>query len=337
MYISKILFFLNGILKRIKFKGFLFTINEMYTYVHFYNQILKINDYSISLKRKLSHFTFYSRISFLYPYLETNELKKIVPRSLTHSIYEKFKINRKDLTYDKLKMYQRMIDCSISIPRTYIIDKEGIQCIQSSKKLSIDEVEDKLISKPRFSNGGNGIEIIEKHEIKIDEGVLYQEVIRNHEEINKIQGNYFCSTLRFVFYNTDQINAIGATFQFNLGSVIDHMMKGGSISVSVDAASGKLDSKGFNSKGQIFNYFPKTGIAFSGFQLPFWKDVLNEIQLIGRNFPTLPIIAVDLCICQTKIVILEINAGCGTIAGQLDKGWLDHTFFKDYYNNRPNF
>jgi hypothetical protein len=28
----------------------------------------------------------------------------------------------------------------------------------------------------------------------------------------------------------------------------------------------------------------------------------------------------------------EINAGCGTVAAQFDKGWLDHPFVTDYFS-----
>jgi hypothetical protein len=113
------------------------------------------------------------------------------------------------------------------------------------------------------------------------------------------------------------------------------MMQGGSISVLVDPNTGKLLGKGFNNEGRIFENHPVSGIRFDDFQLPNWDLVMIEIKKIGFNYPMLPLIAVDLCITEEKCTIIELNAGCGTIAGQLDHGWLDHTFFTEYYPKRP--
>jgi hypothetical protein len=95
--------------------------------------------------------------------------------------------------------------------------------------------------------------------------------------------------------------------------------------------------KAFDSKGQAFEKHPISNFKFDGFQLPNWDLVLREIQKISQNYPTLPIIASDICISESSCFVLEINAGCGTVAGQLNIGWLNHPFFKDYYPKRPIF
>jgi hypothetical protein len=334
MLVFKILFYLKGIRRRIQFHGAFDTCKELFHYVQFYNQILVLNGYDLSFRRKLSHFTFYSKVCFLFPYISRDEILKIVPRSLTHSPYEKLNINRKELTFDKLTMYQNLTQFQISIPKTFYHKNKSPFQLGSVEEISYNSLDDILISKPRFSNGGKGIKIIRKKNISVESDILYQEVLQNHSEITNIQKNDFCSTLRYVFDNTDEFSPIGASFQFNTGKEIDHMMQGGSISVRVDTVSGKLLGKGFNSKGKSFDIHPISEIVFAHFQLPNWNFVLVELKKIARNYPSLPLIAVDLCITENACTILEINAGCGTIAGQLDQGWLNHAFFTKYYPKR---
>jgi len=335
MLFKKLHFFLLGLHRRSKLKGVLITFVEMLKYVRYYNQILLINGYKLSVRRRISHFLFYSRISYLYPNLDIEEMRKIVPRSLTHSVYEKFKIKRSELTFDKLKMYQKMIESNISIPKTYYFDKNTLVLLGDSIKNNSNGVEPELILKPRFSNGGEGIRLIKKEEIKDDYNSIFQEVMLNHQDVLNVQGNNFCSTLRYVFYNSSMPSPIGASFQFNTGKIIDHMMQGGSLSILVNVETGRLFGKAFSYKGETFEKHPLTGVEFANFQLPNWNLVNDEIKKIAKAYPSLPIIAADLCISEYGCVVLEINAGCGTIAGQLDRGWLHHTFFSEYYPKRP--
>ena len=239
------------------------------------------------------------------------------------------------MAYDKLRMYEKMLQGNISIPKTYIFENNWFTGLASLANISIDTLDQELILKQRFSNGGKGIRLVSKNEGSYDSDVLFQEVMKNHNDIKMVQGNNFCSTLRYVFYNSNELLPIGATFQFNLGKIIDHMMQGGSVSVSVDVKTGKLFGRGIVCNGEAFKNHPVTGAAFVDFQLPNWNLVLTEIQKIAKSFPSLPLIAVELCICEYNCVVLEINAGCGTIAGQLNHGWLAHPFFDDYYPKRP--
>jgi hypothetical protein len=335
MIIAQGISFLQGIYKRFRKKGFFSTLNEMYSYSKYYNEILTLNKFDLSLKRKLSHLTFYSRICNLFPEINSQELFLIIPRSLTHSVYEKFNIDRRNLTFDKLKMYQKMIENDIRIPETYYMDNGILKKIGHENDIEATDLDQKIILKPRFSNGGDGIKMIHKKEIIQNDTFIYQKILLNHSIITKIQENNFCSTLRYVFYNAQEPQPIGASFQFNSGKVIDHMMKGGSISVLVNTNTGKLMGEAFDSKGQSFEKHPISNFKFDGFQLPNWDLVLREIQKISQNYPTLPIIAADICISQSNCFVLEINAGCGTVAGQLNIGWLNHPFFKDYYPKRP--
>lgn len=335
MIIAQGISFLQGIYKRYRKKGFFFMLNEMYSYSKYYNEILTLNNFYLSNRRKLSHLTFYSRICNLFPEINSQELFLIIPRSLTHSVYEKFKIDRRNLTFDKLKMYQKMIEKNISIPETYFMDDGILKKIGNENDMKLADLDQKILLKPRFSNGGEGIKIIPRNEIIKNDTFLYQKILENHSIIRKIQGNNFCSTLRYVFYNAKELQPIGASFQFNTGKIIDQMMKGGSISMLVNTKTGELTGKAFDFNGKSYEKHPISNFKFDGFILPNWDLVLVEVRKISQNYPTLPIIAADICIGESNCFILEINAGCGTVAGQLNNGWLNHPFFMEYYPKRP--
>jgi hypothetical protein len=118
----------------------------------------------------------------------------------------------------------------------------------------------------------------------------------------------------------------------NGGKITDHMVNGGSYSASIDLKTGKISTKGLDRSGGILDYNPISGIKILDFQLPLWKELLELVDKTCDEYSELPLIAFDIAITKNEPIILEINAGCGTVAAQFDKGWLDHPFVTDFFS-----
>ncbi len=334
--IKKIPSYLKSINKRINKIGLLNTLKEIFKYNSFYYKLLKKNGVHVGYKTILFHTAFYTKIVNLFSDISTNELIKIIPRSITHGIYEKIKLNRKDITYDKYKMYERMSNNGINIPEIFLITEKNSKCIVTNKtfeELKMISEKSRILVKPRFANGGVGIHLLKQTDSILDNHI-YQSFVYNHKDIIALQGSDFCGTIRYVVYNKSKLEKlpVAASIQMNGGKITDHMMNGGSFSASVDLETGKISTNGLDHLGNLFDSNPISGSKILGFQIPHWNKLLAIVEKTCNEYLELPLIAFDIAITDNETVILEINAGCGTVAAQFDKGWLNHPFVKDYFN-----
>lgn len=337
--INKLPAYLKGIKKRIKSVGLFKTIIELFRYNSFYFSILKRNGHNPNFKTVLYHTAFYTKVVNLFPELTQNELMLIVPRSVTHGLYAKIKLDRTNLTYDKFHMYKHLSNGNIPIPEILLVTDENSKKIQGNydfENLLLRSKKERVLVKPRFSNGGVGIHLLTPNDSLLPNHI-YQTFVYNHPEVIKLQGSDFCGTIRYVLYNKSENERIpvAASIQMNGGKITDHMVNGGSYSASVDLNNGKLKGTSLDRFGHKTIENPLTKIKVDGFQLPHWSTLLKVVDETTKVFPQLPLIAFDLAITNEGVVVLEINAGCGTVAAQFNNGWLNHPFIQDNYTNIP--
>lgn len=334
--VKKIPGYFKSINKRVNKIGLLKTINELIKYNRFYYKLLKQNGIKVNTKTILFHSAFYTKVVNLFSGISHEELMKVIPRSITHGIYEKIKLERKEITYDKHKMYERMLKAGIAIPEIFLVTCENKSILIENKsfddllKLSASE---RILVKPRFSNGGVGIHLLAPNDSILDNHI-YQAFVYNHKEIIELQGSDFCGTIRYVIYNKSKEEKfpVAASIQMNGGKITDHMVNGGSYSASIDLKTGKISTKGLDRTGEILDKNPISGIEIFGFQMPLWSEVLDLVEKTCDVYSELPLIAFDIALTDQKPLILEINAGCGTVAAQFDKGWLDHPFVTEFFS-----
>jgi hypothetical protein len=205
--IKKIPSYLKGINKRINKIGFFKTINELFNYNLFYYQLLNNNGVKVGIKTIFFHTSFYTKVVNLFSDISHEDLMKVIPRSITHGIYEKIKLERKEITFDKHRMYERMQIGGINIPTIFLVTADNSECIIENKTfnelLKMAETT-RVLVKPRFSNGGVGIHLLTST-ASILENHIYQAFIYNHPDIMALQGSDFCGTVRYVIYNNHYI------------------------------------------------------------------------------------------------------------------------------------
>jgi hypothetical protein len=69
---------------------------------------LNNNGVKVGIKTIFFHTSFYTKVVNLFSDISHEDLMKVIPRSITHGIYEKIKLERKEITFDKHRMYERM-------------------------------------------------------------------------------------------------------------------------------------------------------------------------------------------------------------------------------------
>ena len=91
-------------------------------------------------------------------------------------------------------------------------------------------------------------------------------------------------------------------------SFVDNRAKGG-LAVGVNLESGKLMKYGFPHArfGTKYDVHPLSGIAFDGYQLPFWKETVDLVCMAHRHFFSLQSIGWDVAITENGPVFLEGN------------------------------
>ena len=327
--------YLSGIRKRVKIIGFFNMLSEVVAYNKRYYRLLKKNHVPVNFKNILSHTAMYTKICRMIPELPKEEVMKYIPMTITHGIYKKLKINRKEITYDKYVMYKRMLKAGIDIPKVYYVSDEEGNNIWDTKitpsELKQISKNNKLIAKPRTDNGGKGIHLYNGG--NIFPNYIYQSVVYNHEDIVNFQMNNFLSTVRYNIYNArDNLIPFYAGFNINTGTLTDQPNYG-SISAILNFKTGKIISDGLFLNGDTLRYHSQSNISIKGFQLPQWEVCIKTAEKICQEYKELPLIAIDMAITPDGCKILEINAGCGTLVSQYRERWFDKTFVRDFYPN----
>ena len=328
--------YFQGFRKRTKAIGFFKMLKEFTRYNKFYYKLLKNNNVPVNYKTIIFHTAMYTKICRMVPNLPTEEVMKYIPTSVTHGIYQKLKINRRNITYDKYKMYLRMVKTGIDIPRVYYVtDDEGNNIWDN--KITIDElkqvcIEEKLIAKPRSENAGKGIHIYNGGDVLPNH--IYQSVVYNHKKIVDFQKNNFLSTVRYNIYNNGKsLIPFYAGLNINTGTLTDQPNYG-SISANVNAKSGIIITDGFFLNGKTIRFHPKSKLSIKGFKLPHWAQCRKTAENICNEYKELPLVAIDMAITPDGCKILEINAGCGTLVAQYQERWYNKEFVRDFYPNR---
>jgi len=177
-----------------------------------------------------------------------------------------------------------------------------------------------IFVKPLDDNGGKGCHLLNEKNLhqKIDtEGdsllngnFIYQKVVQQHENINKIYA-LSINTIRFTtFMNADgETHILSAMMRFgNNGSVVDNSSSGG-FYVNIDLETGRLVGKGNQAMkhgGNTFEQHPETGYTLADFKIPYYKEACDLIKKVNKTIPE-RIVGWDIAIATDGPMLIEGN------------------------------
>lgn len=154
-------------------------------------------------------------------------------------------------------------------------------------------------------------------------GYLFQKGFAVAPEIYSLTGWHALCGVRMVCLNgPDGVVPISAVWKIAVPpNPIDNFSLGanGNLLAHVDLATGSISRVigGFWPDTQVFEVHPMTGVAFAGFQLPGWAQVLDTCRNAGAQFPLMRIHHWDFAFTDQGPLILELNDIGGTNIPQL--------------------
>ncbi len=182
----------------------------------------------------------------------------------------------------------------------------------------------KLIIKPVRGRGGRGTvlafgreggEIAVRdlqREMPLDKYAMQspsvmQEYVAQHETLARVAPS--TNTIRIVTLLTKggDVLIIGAIIRFGVGNTfVDNATLGG-LGVGVNLESGTLMRIAYDNLGRKYLHHPNAGIAFEGFQLPYWEEVKGLARRSQQVFHYYRLLGFDVLITPEGPIVVEIN------------------------------
>ncbi len=93
------------------------------------------------------------------------------------------------------------------------------------------------------------------------------------------------------------------------GSVVDNAGQGG-IFASIDIATGKISTCGYDEKGNMYDVHPDSGLVIKDFQIPKWEELVVEARNAHLSLPPdHTYVAFDYALTEKGWILIEGNWG----------------------------
>ncbi len=163
------------------------------------------------------------------------------------------------------------------------------------------------------------------YETIIKSGYLFQNVIKQHSQLNNLNPSCL-NTMRIdTFINPDgKIDVISAYIRMSYkNAYVDNISSGGLL-VGIDIDSGRLKKEGFSNLKdvgvKIFKEHPVTKTVFEGFTIPFFDKAKELVVEAARLMPGLRLVGWDVAISEEGPVIVEGNSDYDNTGNDLSEG-----------------
>ena len=204
----------------------------------------------------------------------------------------------------------------------YITPKDNIKDI--FRNIFKKNPDIKLIIKPLYGNGGDGIMLsymknsdifiksknivcpIEKYSIA--GSYVIQEYITQNQDLNKISKSTNTCRIVTLLTKENEVKVLGGYMRFGLeDSFIDNMCQGG-VGVGINIEKGVLKKIAYDLDSRRHFIHRTSKLPFEGFEIPFWNNTLMLVKKIQRAFSYFKLLGHDIAITENGPVIIEINA-----------------------------
>ncbi|MCM0611823.1 hypothetical protein KFJ24_04955 [Marinobacter sediminum] len=193
-----------------------------------------------------------------------------------------------------------------------------------------------LIFKPRSGKGGGDItcteladgsvrairkgEVIPIAGMRAEGELIVQAFISQHKDMSRISTS--TNTIRVVTIRkrNGEVVIVGTYARFGVGnSKVDNLSQGG-ICVSANIRTGELAQVAFDRLGHIFNAHPTSGVAFEGYKIPFWGEVICLAKHVQDSFDFYPLLGMDIAVTLNGPLLIEINSGYDNVGLERARG-----------------
>jgi hypothetical protein len=183
-----------------------------------------------------------------------------------------------------------------------------------------------IVKKTYWSYGGDRVfkiyqdqidkdsdQIDELYSVVIKSGYLFQDVVRQHPELNKLNPSCL-NTIRFDTYidPNGEIDVISGYIRMSFkNSHVDNISSGG-LQVGINIQTGKLRKEGFakirDVGVKIFTEHPITKTVFENFTIPYFSQAKELVRKAAGLMPDLRLVGWDVAIGESGPVLIEGNS-----------------------------
>lgn len=174
-----------------------------------------------------------------------------------------------------------------------------------------------FIIKPDTGTMGRGVEKKLSSQIEdlytfysfcCENNILLEEVITQHQELNKINPHCINSIRINAARSSKEIRLIGACIKCGTGKKVSDNFHAGGIAYPVDLNSGKITGPGRNNTElKEYEIHPGTDINMVGFQIPYWEEIKKSVIAGMELVPSLGYIGWDIAVTPYGPEIIEGN------------------------------
>jgi hypothetical protein len=247
---------------------------------------------------------------------------------------------------DKLLTYSVLSDAGITVPKIYAVchglrqyqDRPTLRTVAEVATYLRSTAPFPLIAKPvpgiysqgvylldRFDasadsvvldgDGAHAVQDLAARFLSVDEGYVFQELLRPHDEIRRFISDRLCTLRVIIFLERDRSRLFMAVWKINAGdSVADNYWREGNLLAKLDQESGEILQcmTGLGPRHRVVDRHPRTGSLLAGFRVPKYREAIDLALRASRSFPGVPMQAWDIAITDDGPIPLELN-----IAGNL--------------------
>ncbi len=159
----------------------------------------------------------------------------------------------------------------------------------------------------------------------IEEGFLFQETVKQHSELNRLNPSCL-NTIRFdTFIDIhNNIEIISGYIRMSINnSHVDNASSGG-YAVGIDIESGVLKKEGYPKKltdgVKLLTSHPITNVVFEDFSIPYFNEAKELVIRSSSFMPGLRLVGWDVAIGESGPVLIEGNSNYGMGGNELTMG-----------------
>ncbi|WP_455438286.1 sugar-transfer associated ATP-grasp domain-containing protein [Hungatella hathewayi] len=200
----------------------------------------------------------------------------------------------------------------------------GRKVIRNERYMGIGDLEsildgtDKLIYKPKNGSGGAGIQVFDKIDYSdantllqklcaLPEGVVEQWIQQNEVMSKPYPDAVNCIRVA-TLYRDGQCHWLGAVFTLGRNHAKITNSFQGALFGLINLETGIVTTDLCSYSDELFKEHPDTGFVARGFQVPYWKEILELTAKAAAVVPQVGYVGWDVAIAQNGPVLIEGNS-----------------------------
>lgn len=197
------------------------------------------------------------------------------------------------------------------VGRNWYVPESGINKLKSFIK-----GKEYIVVKPIDGLGGYGVKKIKVSDIKnindfynnlLNNRLFVEDLIIQNKEMNKLCDKSVNTIRVMTFVHRKKVEILYAGVRIGNGkSAVDNFHSGG-MGVAVNLENGKLMGNALDKDLNEYKVHPLSKTKFDGFQIPYWKDIVNLVKEAALINTKIKVVGWDVAISENGPIFVEGN------------------------------